>query len=143
MFNAFDSWVLAKMQKFCDIFQVVTGITKYAVTKWGMILRTFGFVSLVTIYAVPGANTLLKTLFVLFALSVVTDCLITIKRLELEEKHFLKTGQMLGWTEHNFNRPWFRLFHFPFMIQSVFTLGSGSGIAYFCTVLARLRHATP
>ena len=70
------------------------------------------------------------------ALALLTHGIFTVKKLEFEESHFYRTGQMLGWTEQEFNKPGLRLFCVAIVLQWLFIVISDmEGIPIFFAFL--------
>lgn len=89
----FDALLLATAQKFCDKFQQFTGLTKFRLEKWSLIL------SLASIWwAVLTIDVSIVFLFLVIPISLI--CTMSVLRLiravELEEVEFLKNGHLIA-----------------------------------------------
>ncbi len=81
-----DSFLLSKAQKLCDQFQRLTGLTKFQLEKWSLILAATSY----WMFAIEVATTCI----VLVALLESVISLMMVRDAEREERIFLARGEL-------------------------------------------------
>ncbi len=92
MFIAIDSFLLGKAQKFCDKVQWLTGLTKFSMEKWTVVISNLSLWGGTLFIGVPH-------LAILVALQSIIS-FSYVKKIEHEEADFLKNGRLVAGPFH-------------------------------------------